>query len=84
VKTATVRDLRNSFARVSRWLESGETVEITKHGKVFARILPATPPKDRAPKPDILARLESDFGNVVISDDVFSDVFTQAGNGRLS
>jgi len=40
MKSATVRDLRNKFARVSRWVEKGETVQILKRGKPFARIVP--------------------------------------------
>lgn len=40
MKTATVRDLRNRFRRVSKWLESGETVRIVKRGRPFARVLP--------------------------------------------
>jgi antitoxin (DNA-binding transcriptional repressor) of toxin-antitoxin stability system len=79
MKTATVRDLRNSFARVSRWLEAGETVEVTKRGRVFARILPAAPPKaKRAPKPDILARLRADFGGFVLSDKACDEIMREA------
>ena len=40
MKTATVRDLRNDFARVSQWLAAGETVQIMKRGKPFARVIP--------------------------------------------
>lgn len=40
MKTATIRDLRNEFARVSKWLEKGETVQILKRGKPFARVVP--------------------------------------------
>jgi antitoxin (DNA-binding transcriptional repressor) of toxin-antitoxin stability system len=40
VKTATVRDLRNRFRRISRWLETGETVQVMKRGKPFARVVP--------------------------------------------
>ena len=40
MKTATVRDLRNDFSRVSKWLEAGETVQIIKRGKPFARVVP--------------------------------------------
>jgi antitoxin (DNA-binding transcriptional repressor) of toxin-antitoxin stability system len=40
MKTATVRDLRNRFQRISRWLNSGETVRILKRGRPFARVLP--------------------------------------------
>ena len=40
MKTATVRDLRNDFARLSKWLEQGETVQLLKRGKPFARVVP--------------------------------------------
>ena len=40
MKTATVRDLRNEFAKVSAWLEAGETVQVLKRGKPFARVVP--------------------------------------------
>ena len=42
MKTATVADLRNNFARISRWIEAGEEVEITKRGKKFARLGPVS------------------------------------------
>jgi antitoxin (DNA-binding transcriptional repressor) of toxin-antitoxin stability system len=45
MKTATVRDLRNKFPRVAAWIAEGEAVEITKAGKLFARLVPATPPR---------------------------------------
>ena len=64
MKTATVRDLRNRFSRVAAWIAEGESVEITKSGKPFARLLPAKPEKPRRFKmPDIMARLEQDFGD---------------------
>ncbi len=63
MKTATVRDLRNRFPRVAAWIEEGEAVEITKSGKVFARLLPAAARKSPGFKmPDIAARLERGFG----------------------
>jgi antitoxin (DNA-binding transcriptional repressor) of toxin-antitoxin stability system len=40
MKTATVRDLRNKFAQISKWLAKGETVSILKRGKPFARVVP--------------------------------------------
>jgi len=84
MKTATVRDLRNSFARISRWLEAGELVEVTKRGKVFARILPAAAPKGKcAPKPDILARLRADFGDFVVSDKTFDEILREAGASHV-
>ena len=40
MKTATVRDLRNNFARLSKWIEKGESVQIIKRGRAFARVVP--------------------------------------------
>jgi prevent-host-death family protein len=40
MRTATVRDLRNHFAKVSRWLKAGEEVEITSRGVPQARLVP--------------------------------------------
>jgi prevent-host-death family protein len=63
VKTATVRDLRNRFPRVAAWVKEGEEVEITRAGKVVARLLPPAPAKPRRFKmPDIMARLNRTFG----------------------
>ena len=40
MKTATVRDLRNKFSRISKWVETGEVVQVLKRGKPFARVIP--------------------------------------------
>lgn len=40
-RTATVRDLRNRFAAVAKWIEDGESVTITRNGAAFARLAPA-------------------------------------------
>ncbi len=40
MKTASVRDLRNRFRRISRWLEAGDSVQVLKRGKPFARVVP--------------------------------------------
>ncbi|MBI3417431.1 MAG: hypothetical protein HY043_19230 [Verrucomicrobia bacterium] len=45
MKTATIRDLRNEFGKLSKWLEKGETVQIIKRGRPFARVIPE--PKSR-------------------------------------
>ncbi|MGB8356944.1 MAG: type II toxin-antitoxin system prevent-host-death family antitoxin [Chthoniobacteraceae bacterium] len=36
MKTATVREIRNEFAKVLRWVEDGEQVEITKRKRMVA------------------------------------------------
>ena len=40
MKTATVRDLRNHYTSVLRWVMAGEDVLITQRGKTIARLIP--------------------------------------------
>ena len=47
MKTLTVRELRYDFAKVEEWLADGEEIEITKHGKPVAHLLP--PGRKKAP-----------------------------------
>lgn len=64
MKTATVADLRNRFPRVFKWIEEGEQVELTKRGKVVARLVPAPKPKSSKFKvPDFDAIQHRVFGN---------------------
>lgn len=55
MKTATVRELRNNFADVAKWIEHGEQVAITRNGAAFATLAPAKAAKPR--KVDWAARL---------------------------
>ena len=56
MKTASVADLRNRFPSVFRGIEDGETVELTKRGRIVARLVPAPPAKPRKFKmPDFAA-----------------------------
>ena len=50
MKTATVRDLRNNFAKVSRWIRAGEEVTITCRGDVMGRIVPMGKPEASRPR----------------------------------
>ena len=64
MKTASVADLRNRFPSVFRWIEEGETVELTKRGKIVARIVPAPPARPRKFKmPDFGAMLREIYGD---------------------
>ena len=68
MKTATVRDLRNRFPRVAAWIAEGEPVEITKGGKLFARLVPPAAGNAAKPaKPDIMAQLRQTWGDRVFS-----------------
>jgi antitoxin (DNA-binding transcriptional repressor) of toxin-antitoxin stability system len=67
-KTATVADLRNNFRRVSAWLENGESVEIVKRGRRFARLVPAVAVHGKPVKVDFAAQLRAVWGHKVFSD----------------
>lgn len=69
MKTATVADLRNNFRLVSSWIEHGETVQILKRGRAFAKLtsLAETSAPNQAPKPDVMARLQEVWGDRVFS-----------------
>ena len=68
-KTATVADLRNNFRRVSAWLENGESVEIVKRGRRFARLVPAAAVSPEVTiKVDFAAQLRVVWGQRVFSD----------------
>ena len=64
MKIATVADLRNNFARVSRWIEDGEKIEIRKRGKHFATLTPPASRKTKNKKlewPDMMGRMKKLF-----------------------
>ena len=67
-KTASVADLRNNFRRVSAWLENGESVDIVKRGKRFARLIPAVTVPEKPVKVDFAAQLRAAWGKRVFSD----------------
>ncbi len=63
MKTASVADLRNNFATVSRWIYEGESVTIQKRGKAFAVLSPVERPKSPVVLPDYEARLRRIFSD---------------------
>ena len=69
MKTATVADLRNNFATVSKWIHNGEAVTITKHGLAFAKLVPVRRKKKPAPI-DMWARLQERFPNGPVKGDI--------------
>jgi prevent-host-death family protein len=40
MKTATVRELRNRYTQLLKWIEAGEEIRITRRGVVIARLVP--------------------------------------------
>jgi prevent-host-death family protein len=43
MKTTTIRELRNHYSQVLRWVSAGEEVQITKRGKIVAKVVPPQP-----------------------------------------
>jgi len=68
MKTATVADLRNNFPRISALIDNGESVDITKRGRVVARLVPPVDTPKKLVKPDIMAQLKEVWGDRVFSD----------------
>jgi antitoxin (DNA-binding transcriptional repressor) of toxin-antitoxin stability system len=63
MKTASVRDIRQNFPAVMRWIEEGEHVAITMRRKIVARLIPERPPITRnAPAPDFDSISKRIFG----------------------
>ena len=61
MKTATVREIRHEFGRVLAWIEEGEQVEITRHKRVVARLVPAKSKPRKLQWPDFEARRKKTF-----------------------
>lgn len=69
MKTVTVRDLRYDFPKVEKLLRQGQSVDVTKRGKVVAMLTPKTeahPDAGRAPLPDFMARLRAIYGDKML------------------
>jgi antitoxin (DNA-binding transcriptional repressor) of toxin-antitoxin stability system len=78
MKTASVRDLRQNFARVLAWLQAGEEVAITMRRKAVATLIPCSKKKRaRRPMPDLGARLRKVFGQRVIPDQTMKSIIDQ-------
>lgn len=67
MRKATVADLRNHFRRLSAWIENGESVQIVKRGKPFARLSPEAEVKPMPAKVDFAARRKAIWGDRVFS-----------------
>lgn len=69
MKTATVRDLRNNFAKLEAWLNDGEKVCIEKRGEPVAMLTAMRRAPGRKVKmPDFAARQRAIWGDRVFSD----------------
>ncbi len=80
MKTATVRDLRNHYTSVLRWVSAGEDVLITQRGVVIARLIPETAEAARvvdwASSPEVTRDRSRD---AVLSAEQSAEILAQAG-----
>jgi len=58
MKTATVREVQHGLASLLSEVRKGQELAVTKHGKVIARIVPATSPKGDLRWPDSAGRMK--------------------------
>jgi len=66
MKNATVRQVRHDFGSVIAMVEEGESVAVSKRGRVIAVISPPPVEKKRARKrPDFARRLKRMYGETV-------------------
>ena len=78
MKTASVRELRQDFARILAWLQAGEEVAITLRRQAVATLIPCSQKKRvKRPRPDLNARLQKVFGRRVISDQTMKGIMDQ-------
>jgi antitoxin (DNA-binding transcriptional repressor) of toxin-antitoxin stability system len=59
MKTATIRQVQHGLARVIAEVQRGQEFAVTKHGKVVARIVPATRATKSLHWPDSRARMDA-------------------------
>ncbi len=80
MKTATVRDLRNRYTSVLRWVSAGEDVLITQRGAVIARLSPESAQTaqvvDWASSPEVLRDRSKDQ---VMTAEQSAEILAEAG-----
>lgn len=59
MNSVTTADLRNHFRQVSSWLDNGETVEILKRGKPYARLSPIVQKPEKPVRIDFAAQRQA-------------------------
>ena len=80
MKTASVADLRNNFATLSRWVHGGESIMITKRGIPFATITPVRRKIKTAKAVDRLGRLHKMFPEGPVRGDIRNVIDIERGD----
>jgi len=70
MKTATLRDLRNDFAKLEAWLGEGEEICIERRGQPIAMLTPVKAAKAKKIKmPDFEARRRAIWGDRMFTEE---------------
>jgi antitoxin (DNA-binding transcriptional repressor) of toxin-antitoxin stability system len=66
MKTVSIRDLGRGFKKIERFLRQGEEVQITRRGRVIARLVPDGA-EATSQAPDFMARLRAIYGDKILA-----------------
>ena len=83
MKTATVREVQHGLAGVLSQVQKGQEIAVTKHGKVIARIVPATQPKGRLRWPDSAVRMKQLIAGATFAGTTPSEVIREQRGERV-
>jgi antitoxin (DNA-binding transcriptional repressor) of toxin-antitoxin stability system len=83
MKTATVREVQHGLASVLAEVQKGREFEVTKRGKVIARIVPALRAKGRVRWPDSAARMKRLMSGAAVKGAAPSAVIRELRGERL-
>ena len=76
MKTLSVREEQHRFAAMLDLVLGGQQVEITRRHRVVARVVPVSRQARKVTWPNVMTRLEKDFGGKVTPDSapLFNDL----------
>ena len=83
MKTATVREVQHGLAGVLSQVQKGQEFAVTKHGKVIARIVPATQTKGRLRWPDSAHRMKQLMSGATLIGATPSEVIREQRGERV-
>lgn len=83
MKTATVREVQHGLASVLSQVQEGREIAVTKHGKVIARIVPATRAKGRLRWPDSAVRMRKLMSGATLTGATPSEVIRELRGERV-
>ena len=62
MKKASIREVQHNLSQVLQWVHDGEEVEVTRHNRIVARIVPAEGSSKKPKWPDFAKRAETIWG----------------------